>query len=909
MAFFVRTVLNNITAMYEEVEAEEIRPVFGMQIDESTSSRKFDSGIGGVSLDPDLNTSATSSSVTSSSMFSKPDMSDEKIEEFQTQSIEVTANVGSMAQAENGTGGSQEIEQFETQALEVGSNLPIMGTAEKVTVAPEKVEDVIDDGSRDRNYIEIYSPETARSRAANRRRKRDQYDEPLENFLARRKKAKEKKKTFSKKVQSFITNFFSTNKVKTEKKGQDYGHVDILSSKQYNYTPRMKVGAMDEPEIEVIEVVAAPVFKPNQPPVVQKFREMPSASTPVGKSASAAYSVNPEKDVIADTIRIEEVLVHAEGEVKPSLQCELPSENVVEECDDLQKQVQQLSQEMAQMKEVMSRKRSLPGLMYMKSKIVRKSKKSLKIEAKKKTGKSKKKTTLKDPASGSEDGANPKNKQFEISSLEIGNEPGKDGAAETEDGANKKNEQSEMSALEIGNEPGKDGVAGTEDGANKKNEQSEMSALEIGNEPGKDGVAGTEDGTKKTEVDLAMSPLKNAEIKDTKDDGTSIKKNEVYPTSNLGVHGEFRAVQDIIESTDTTSHGDGVRMAMENTSESLRLVLDDDVQTPELLTDVLKQRSEGTNLLLGENAACTAADDIQKKKYVRPELDDGDEYSDNECIVADSVSKEDSEKRTDANDVCGNAKDLTEEKKTLYYPEKIDTMNPLPAENEDDLLGNQSEVAASDLDLDEHQENKLLGEDNGNQTEANKSSRPTSDETYGNEYVDGEENEYSEGDEGGSGDYSYDGEEGDDNVDEDDGFSGDAVEDEVYDDGQDTEVGDDDPDPERGNGSHGPDATLMDSTYTGIGSMDMNSTVQSVGQISKPQQSSTPVRTQSAMIDSPDNSTTPKPRTGIIAKENSVFYSKQQQKRRMASPTSTEVPVKIQAGIRNTGNQPNNAMT
>ena len=405
MAFFVRTGINNITAMYEEVEAEEIRPVFGTQIDETTSSRKFDSGIGGVSLDHDLNTSATSSSVTSSSMFSKPDMSEEKIEEFQTQSIEVTANVGSMARAENVTGGSQEIEQFETQSLKVGSNLVIIGTAEKVTVGPEKVEDVIDEGSPDGNYIEIYSPETERLRAANRRRKRDQYDEPLENFLACRKKAKQKKQTFSKKVQSFITNFFSTNKVKREKKGQDDGDLDILSSKQYNYTPRMKVGAMDEPEIEIIEVVPAPVFKPNQPPVMQKFREMPSMSTPVGKTASAACSVNPEKDVIADTMKSEEVLVHAEGEVKPNLQCELPSETVVEEWDELQKQVQQLSQEMAQMKEVMSRKRSLPGLMYMKSKILRKSKKSLKIEPKKKTGKSTKKKTLKDPASGSEDGA------------------------------------------------------------------------------------------------------------------------------------------------------------------------------------------------------------------------------------------------------------------------------------------------------------------------------------------------------------------------------------------------------------------------------------------------------------------------------------------------------------------------
>ena len=70
MAFFVRTGINNITAMYEEVEAEEVRPVFGTQFDETTSSSKFDSGIGGVSLDHDLNTSAASSSTTSSSFFS-----------------------------------------------------------------------------------------------------------------------------------------------------------------------------------------------------------------------------------------------------------------------------------------------------------------------------------------------------------------------------------------------------------------------------------------------------------------------------------------------------------------------------------------------------------------------------------------------------------------------------------------------------------------------------------------------------------------------------------------------------------------------------------------------------------------------------------------------------------------------
>ena len=47
-----------------------------MQIDETTSSSKFDSGIGGVSLDHDLNTSAASSFPTSSSLFSKCDIRD-----------------------------------------------------------------------------------------------------------------------------------------------------------------------------------------------------------------------------------------------------------------------------------------------------------------------------------------------------------------------------------------------------------------------------------------------------------------------------------------------------------------------------------------------------------------------------------------------------------------------------------------------------------------------------------------------------------------------------------------------------------------------------------------------------------------------------------------------------------------
>ena len=465
-----------------------------------------------------------------------------------------------------------------------------------------------------------------------------------------RKKAKQKKQTFAKKVQSFITNFFSTNKVKREKKGKDDGDLDILSSKQYNYTPSRKVRAMDEPDIKIIEVVAAPVFKPNQPPVVQKCREMASTSTAVGKNASAACLVNPEKDVTSDTMKSEQVMVHAEGEVKPNLQCELPSERVVEERDELQKQVQQLSQEMAEMKEVMSRKRSLPELMYMKSKILRKSKKSLKIEPKKKSGKSTRRKTSEDAASGSEDGAKKMDEELEMSSVETGeneagkntgtgsesgvkkmdeevemfsvetgeNEAGKNTGTGTESGAKKMDEEAEMSSVETGeNEPRKEVASGSEYGTKKMDEEAEMSSVETReNEPRKEVASESEDSTKKTDVDFATSPLSNAEIEDSKDDGTSIKKNEVYPTSNLGVGGELHVAPENMESKGTTSYEDGVIKAMEKSSESLVLVVDDqhltstdplteenkeagktgcvDMQEP--LSDVLKQGSQGTEV-------------------------------------------------------------------------------------------------------------------------------------------------------------------------------------------------------------------------------------------------------------------------------------------------------------------------
>ena len=99
----------------------------------------------------------------------------------------------------------------------------------------------------------------------------------------------------------------------------------------------------------------------------------------------------------------------------------------------------------------------------------------------------------------------------------------------------------------------------------------------------------------------------------------------------------------------------------------------------------------------------------------------------------------------------------------------------------------------------------------------------------------------------------------------------------------------------------------MDSTYTAIGSMDINSTVHSVGQ--NPQQCSTPSRTESGMIQSPNYATKTKPWTGIISRQNSVFYSKQMEKKKLSSPPSSEVPDGIQAGVMKTDNQQNNRET
>ena len=840
--------------MYEEVEAEEIRPVFSTQMEETSASSKFDSG---VSLD--LNTSATSSSATPSSVFSKTDISDERIEHFESQLIEGPANVESIECRENVSGGSQYIKECETETVKSDVNLVVVDEVEKViggihviqefqtqtvksdvnlvaideqekvisgTQKMEEVNDEVDDTSVDRDYIEIISPEMQRLRPERQKRKRDQYDEPLEKFVERRRKAKEQKKPLSQKVQSFITNLFS-NKVKREKKNQDDADLDILSSQQYQYTPKRKMVPADEPDIEIIDVRI-----PNQP----------SMSTPVVTSASASCSINLHKDVSSDSVKSEEVVFNADANMEANLKSEVGSQQVVEERDQLQKQVEKLSKEMEEMKQVISRKRILPKLMYAKTQILRKSK-ALKIGPRKRNGKSTKKETSADGSSGTEDSSNKMGEGYEMSSMElVENEGGKKTESGTEDGAKNMDQECEKSSMEMEedeadkktesgtedsaknmdqecekssmqmeeDEADKKTESGTEDGAKNMDQECEKSSMQMEeDEADKKTESGTEDGAKNMDQECeksSMQTLKNQEFEDSADDGTSTKKNQVYPTSNLVLSGEYREVQKNINSKD--------KLTEENNEAGKTGSID--FQEP--LSDMVNIGCEGTDISSAQEITVTGGEDIEKKNYVASELDDGDEYSESEAILPDSVPKENVDNVPDLKNDSGNTQDVTDPRNQkqpipVYCSETRDATNG-PAENEDDLLGNPSEAVASDFDVDEHQENKLLGEENANQTETKTSPSESSNEDKVNEDGDGEQSEdIEDNDNIEEGDDDYDGEEGDNDYDADEGEEGaDGQEGqdyaEEYED--ENELDDEDPGFEGGNASNEEDAVEDD---------------------------------------------------------------------------------------------------
>ena len=101
--------------------------------------------------------------------------------------------------------------------------------------------------------------ETPRPR---KRKNKDRYDEPLQEFLARRKKAKKEKKNERRGFQLMITDYFRQSKplVKVEKKDQpstscaSTSSRDILQSEQYTFDP---TSVPQDDDIEIIDEIPA----------------------------------------------------------------------------------------------------------------------------------------------------------------------------------------------------------------------------------------------------------------------------------------------------------------------------------------------------------------------------------------------------------------------------------------------------------------------------------------------------------------------------------------------------------------------------------------------------------------------------------------------------------------------------
>ena len=77
------------------------------------------------------------------------------------------------------------------------------------------------------------------TRSSTKQRKKDKFDEPLDNFVARRKKAKiDKMNSKGKGLQTMLTQYFQLTKKKIKKEKEAHPHEtlkDVLESKQYEY--------------------------------------------------------------------------------------------------------------------------------------------------------------------------------------------------------------------------------------------------------------------------------------------------------------------------------------------------------------------------------------------------------------------------------------------------------------------------------------------------------------------------------------------------------------------------------------------------------------------------------------------------------------------------------------------------
>ena len=217
--------------------------------------------------------------------------------------------------------------------------------------------------------------ETAHPR---KRKRKDRFDEPLQEFLARRKKAKKEKKTAARGFQHMITDYFKHSKpvVKVEKKDKpstsraSTSTTDILESEQYKFDP---TSVPQDDDIEIIEEIPARdtdvrkstpfvyvIPETQMDPIKEEEETKPDvpeeddAMDGIGKSSPVNNEDNNEAvtpdtqpmDLTSDAISLENEVVEE-------------SEKPTEKETMLMQQVQELSKGLEEMKALINRKKTI----------------------------------------------------------------------------------------------------------------------------------------------------------------------------------------------------------------------------------------------------------------------------------------------------------------------------------------------------------------------------------------------------------------------------------------------------------------------------------------------------------------------------------------------------------------------
>ena len=227
-----------------------------------------------------------------------------------------------------------------------------------------------------------------------RKCRKDRFDEPLEDFVARHKRTKKEGKDKKRGIQLMVTDFFKYTKpiVKLEKKtsadissNPTAGEKDVLQSQQYNYD---KSAVPEDDDIEILEVIPSRetgskkcepfvYYVPDSPEEEQLKRE-PKAEPHSDESPAQHVTLMlpvPENVVKEETIEVtpEPISLEVESACEDGLD---ESDKPTERESMLMVRVQELSRGLEEMKSVISRKKRIAATETLATKLKKKMLKS-----------------------------------------------------------------------------------------------------------------------------------------------------------------------------------------------------------------------------------------------------------------------------------------------------------------------------------------------------------------------------------------------------------------------------------------------------------------------------------------------------------------------------------------------------